>query len=155
MARKTLIFALIVVAIVLAVVFLCKPAPSPGPAPLTISNFTFSEYTIPPGSEIAVPVSLEVTDYHGEVVFEGPIMKPDPCHTLTASYRVESVDKVIVNITANPGPPGTACIQVIVDTFYRGSFNYTGGVLEELTINYQGQELGKLDRSHMYTVFTQ
>ncbi|MCX6775056.1 MAG: hypothetical protein NTY99_03125 [DPANN group archaeon] len=97
---------------------------------LKISNFQFSETTTGPDK-------LHITTLPGSITFEGPVTKPTPCHTLEAAYKTAGSD-VIVNITAKGG--SGFCIQVIKDTFYKGSFGYTGN-LTGVTINYGSQEL--------------
>lgn len=155
MVNKSLAFAFIVILAVIAVIFFCKqPAvPSPeqpvGIADLVISNFNFSETD-------TGRANLTVTDNNGKVVFEGPITKSDPCQSLTANYSVTG-NKVTIIIQSIPQKEGFGCIQVITDKFYRGSFDYTGGVLDELIVSYQGPELvkilGQVNRNHMLTVF--
>ncbi len=97
---------------------------------LQISNFQFSEVT-------SGPEKLHIITVEKSITFEGPVTKPTPCHTLEAAYKTEG-SNVIVNITAKGG--SGFCIQVIKDTFYKGSFDYTGN-LTSVTINYGSQEL--------------
>lgn len=135
-----------------------KP-PTKGPAEvvpaLQVSNFNFNETQTGPDK---FTVKIDYTDIGGGAkkpiyVFEGPITKPDPCHTLTANYSVQSVDNaniVIIDITANPGPPGTACIQVIAATFYKGSFEFSGD-LDGIIVNYQGTQIGREGFVQAYT----
>jgi hypothetical protein len=133
--NKKLVFSLIglVIGIAIIALFLIQPSTRltpPTPSGLIISNFQFSE--IETG-----PEKLHITTVPGSIAFEGPVTKPTPCHTLEAAHKTEG-SNVIINITAKGG--SGFCIQVIKDTFYKGSFGYTGN-LTSVTINYGGQEL--------------
>jgi hypothetical protein len=104
---------------------------------LTISNFAFSEIETG-AADFTYMMTLAAFPTPNMLSFEGPIILPDPCRNLTADYNVQG-NTIVVNITATP--TAEMCIQVIKNTFYRGSFEYTG-TLDSLIINYQGQEIG-------------
>jgi hypothetical protein len=130
---KKLVYPIIGFVIVIAIIaILVVQAGSTNAAQgsLKISNFQFSEVSTGPDK-------LHITTLPGSITFEGPVTKPTPCHTLSAIYDTDG-SNVIVNITAK-GSSGF-CIQVIKDTFYKGSFDYTGN-LTGITINYNGNEL--------------
>jgi hypothetical protein len=115
--------------------------PTKGPATavpvLVISNFNFSEVETG-AADFTYMTTLAAPPTPNMLSFEGPIMLSDPCHNLTAGYSIQG-NTVMVNITAIP--TAEICIQVIKNTFYRGSFEYTG-TLASLIVNYQGQEIG-------------
>src|SRR3990172_1639935 len=107
---------------------------------LQIFNFNFTEtqegpetFTIDRGFEAQPGSGLPI-------VFSGPIQKPTPCHTLSASSRVDGND-VIVGITAVAGEG--FCIQVIADVFYRGSFDYTGAIDEIIVMGPFNEEIAR------------
>ena len=127
-----LIIAVVFIIIAIAFVAMRLQAPTEGPA-LMISNFEFSE--VQNGS-----ATFLVSGTGSTATFEGPIQKPTPCHTLSATYGTVDND-VVVDITA-ASDPGTICIQVIAETFYRGSFEFSR-TMDEVIVNYRGQELGR------------
>jgi hypothetical protein len=130
---KKLVYPIIVFVIVIAIIAILvvqAGLTNTAQGGLKISNFQFSEVT-------SGPDKLHITTLPGSITFEGPLTKPTPCHTLEAVYNIDG-SNVIVDITAK-GSSGF-CIQVIKDTFYKGSFDYTGN-LTGVTINYDGNEL--------------
>ncbi len=113
------------------------PTVAPATPALTISNFKFSEVETG-AADFTYMTTLAAPPIPNMLSFEGPIVLPDPCRNLTADYNIQG-NTVVVNITATP--TAEMCIQVIKNTFYRGSFEYIG-TLDSLIVNYQGQEIG-------------
>jgi hypothetical protein len=113
------------------------PTTAPATPALTISNFNFGEVETG-AADFTYMTTLAASPTPNMLSFEGPIILPDPCRNLTANYSVQG-NTVVVNITAIP--TAEMCIQVIKNTFYKGSFEYIG-TLDSLIINYQGQEIG-------------
>lgn len=121
------------VAIGLLVILMILPgasSPETNPDILKVTNFKFSEAS-------SGPDKLHITTVPGNITFEGPVTKPTPCDTLSAIYSVDG-NKVIVDITTKPGPG--FCIQVLKESFYKGSFAYSG-LLSEIDVNLAGTQI--------------
>ena len=132
--KLALPITIVVIAFALIILFLAASnlAGKPTTEQLVIANFAFTEIETGPADFTAAINGDKVS-------FEGPISKPTPCHSLSASYKTGN-EKVTVEIKADAGEG--FCIQVIKDSFYKGSFDLKSGTLKQIDVVFAGQTIG-------------
>jgi|GEM_PF-6531921 len=149
-----LAFAAVLIIIIAIALLMTSRAPTePRPGELAapeILDFQFAE-VVSAANETTVTLEPVPGTDRSKFIFEGPIQKPTPCNGLTANASIVSFTtigaftgepithhKAVVDIETTPFDG--ICIQVIADTYYKGSFEYTG-LVESLEISYRNESL--------------